>query len=261
MAVTETTVAGTTGTTGLVLYAMALSERGFGVAHLPERHCSVQRWTRCNRPLLHMQQILDSTVPEICTRCAATCGMDDSLAYLRGFADASVHAIVTEGFDGSGLLERDDDGEDQDRAQIDGFARALRPGGHVFCRRPNDGVGWSHVRFEMAGFECRGSIVRVGSRPARKPRKTDDLVRTAEFFDLYRRNFVGTVAQCLRVHQTGGLRRVSAERPFCDVIRSDDREDFLAQLRRAALPLGVGVVVDPFRLRCWRGVAGEETAR
>jgi DNA modification methylase len=65
----------------------------------------------------------------------------------------------------------------------------------------------------------------------------------------------------LRKWKTGGLRWVSAERPFEDVItsaptRPEERaiaphpslkpQAFIRQVVRAALPLGEGVVLDPF---------------
>jgi site-specific DNA-methyltransferase (adenine-specific) len=60
---------------------------------------------------------------------------------------------------------------------------------------------------------------------------------------------------------TGGLRRVSSEQPFTDVIKSAPTRNgeravaphpslkpqaFMRQIVRAALPLGKGVVLDPF---------------
>jgi site-specific DNA-methyltransferase (adenine-specific) len=70
-----------------------------------------------------------------------------------------------------------------------------------------------------------------------------------------------TVAQCLREFQTGGLRRNPDGSPFSDVIlseRTSRRErkianhpslkpqSFLRPLVYAALPLGEGIIVDPF---------------
>ena len=69
------------------------------------------------------------------------------------------------------------------------------------------------------------------------------------------------LSDCLRTYGTGGLRRISAEQPFSDVIVSErtprhEREianhpslkpqSFLRQVVRAALPLGSGTVLDPF---------------
>jgi len=65
----------------------------------------------------------------------------------------------------------------------------------------------------------------------------------------------------LRKWQTGGLRRVSSEQPFTDVVRSAPTRNgeraiaphpslkpqaFMRQIVRAALPLGKGTVLDPF---------------
>ncbi len=65
----------------------------------------------------------------------------------------------------------------------------------------------------------------------------------------------------LRKWWTGGLRRISAREPFLDVIRStptrrEERalaphpslkpQSFMRQVVRAALPLGKGIVLDPF---------------
>src|SRR5207244_2346962 len=71
----------------------------------------------------------------------------------------------------------------------------------------------------------------------------------------------GRVQDNLRKWKTGGLRRISTERPFGDVIissptRATERrlaphpslkpQAFLRQIVRAVLPLGEGVVCDPF---------------
>lgn len=71
----------------------------------------------------------------------------------------------------------------------------------------------------------------------------------------------GRVQDNLRRWKTGGFRRLSAERPFGDVIRSSPTpkkekeiakhpslkpQAFLRTLVRASLPLGEGVVCDPF---------------
>ena len=64
--------------------------------------------------------------------------------------------------------------------------------------------------------------------------------------------------------EDGGLRRINAERPFGDVIRSAPTrpaertiaphpslkpQGFMRQIVRAALPLGEGIVLDPFHGR------------
>jgi site-specific DNA-methyltransferase (adenine-specific) len=70
-----------------------------------------------------------------------------------------------------------------------------------------------------------------------------------------------TVADCLRTFQTGGLRRRTDGGPFEDVIASERTprkerniadhpslkpQSFLRQIVFASLPLGTGIVLDPF---------------
>jgi site-specific DNA-methyltransferase (adenine-specific) len=78
---------------------------------------------------------------------------------------------------------------------------------------------------------------------------------------VFRKPVEGRVQDNLRKWRTGGFRRPCADRPFGDVIRSaptrkSEREiaphpslkpqAFLRQVVRAVLPLGEGVVLDPF---------------
>ncbi|MDX8483494.1 DNA methyltransferase [Mesorhizobium sp. VK24D] len=71
----------------------------------------------------------------------------------------------------------------------------------------------------------------------------------------------GRVQDNLRKWKTGGFRRISAERPFGDVIKSSPTptsekriaphpslkpQAFLRRLVYASLPMGDGVVLDPF---------------
>ena len=77
----------------------------------------------------------------------------------------------------------------------------------------------------------------------------------------FRKPLEGRVQDNLRRWRTGGFRRPSRERPFGDVIRSapthkSERQlarhpslkpqAFLRQVARAALPLGEGLILDPF---------------
>jgi DNA modification methylase len=149
--------------------------------------------------------------------------------------------------------------------------RVLVPGGHVMIAS-NPLV--SHMVFaplRAAGFEPRGQIVRLvqtlrgGDRPKNAHKEFHDvsvMPRSAwEPWGLFRKPFTGRVQDNLRSWGTGGLRRESETRPFTDVIRSaptHKRERAVAdhpslkpqalmrQLVRAALPLGRGVVLDPF---------------
>lgn len=149
--------------------------------------------------------------------------------------------------------------------------RVLVPGGHVFIAT-NPLV--SHLVYQpllAAGFEKRGEVIRLvqtlrgGDRPKNAHREFADvsvMPRSAwEPWGLFRKPCEGTVQDNLRKWRTGGLRRTSADRPFTDVIpcaptRPAERrladhpslkpQSFMRQIVRAALPLGEGVVLDPF---------------
>lgn len=122
-----------------------------------------------------------------------------------------------------------------------------------------------------AGLERRGEIVRLvttmrgGDRPKNAHEEfTDVSVMPRSQWEpwlLFRRPMQGTVAANLREWGTGGLRRISDEKPFGDVIKSAPTrpaeralanhpslkpQAFLRQVVRAVLPMGTGVVLDPF---------------
>lgn len=124
---------------------------------------------------------------------------------------------------------------------------------------------------DRAGFERRGEIVRLvttmrgGDRPKNAHEEFPDVSvmprSNWEPWLLFRKPTEGTVAQNLRKWGTGGLRRISDEQPFGDVIRSSPThakeraianhpslkpQAFLRQVVRAILPLGEGTVLDPF---------------
>lgn len=148
---------------------------------------------------------------------------------------------------------------------------ALVPGAHVFIAT-NPLV--SHLVYEpfiAAGFEKRAEIIRVvhtlrgGDRPKNAHGEFPDVTVMPkscwEPWGLFRKPCEGRVQDNLRKWGTGGLRRVSAEEPFKDLIysapaRGLERElaphpslkpqAFLRRLVRASLPLGKGVVLDPF---------------
>jgi len=149
--------------------------------------------------------------------------------------------------------------------------RVLRPGGHVFLA---SNAYLSQLVFTAvadAGFEFRGQIIRLvrtlrgGNRPKNAEREFSGVSSMArgcyEPWGVFRKPFHGTVADCLRQYQTGGLRRFPDGMPFCDVIPSErtpkvEREvsdhpslkpqSLMRQLVYAALPLGEGIVLDPF---------------
>jgi site-specific DNA-methyltransferase (adenine-specific) len=121
------------------------------------------------------------------------------------------------------------------------------------------------------GFEKRGEIIRLvktlrgGDRPKNAHGEFAGVTvmpRSGwEPWGLFRKPCEGRVQDNLRKWKTGGLRRVSADQPFEDVIRSaptrpEERaiaphpslkpQAFMRQIVRAALPLGVGTILDPF---------------
>jgi site-specific DNA-methyltransferase (adenine-specific) len=147
----------------------------------------------------------------------------------------------------------------------------LVPGAHVFVAT-NPLV--SHLVYEPfieAGFEKRGEIIRIvhtlrgGDRPKNAHEEFPDvsvMPRSCwEPWGLFRKACEGRVQDNLRKWKTGGLRRISSDEPFKDLISSSparglEREiaphpslkpqHFLRQLVRAALPLGEGTILDPF---------------
>ena len=122
-----------------------------------------------------------------------------------------------------------------------------------------------------AGLERRGEIVRLvmtlrgGDRPKGAHNEFSDVsVMPRSMWEpwlVFRKPLEGRVQDNLHKWRTGGFRRPSTDRPFGDVIRSsptrkEERalaphpslkpQDFLRQLVRGVLPLGEGVVLDPF---------------
>ena len=122
-----------------------------------------------------------------------------------------------------------------------------------------------------AGLERRGEIVRLvmtmrgGDRPKAAHEEFSDVsVMPRSMWEpwlAFRKPLDGRAQDNLRKWKTGGFRRPSAERPFGDVIlssptRKNERalaphpslkpQAFLRQLVRGVLPLGEGVVLDPF---------------
>lgn len=124
---------------------------------------------------------------------------------------------------------------------------------------------------ERAGLERRGEIIRLvmtlrgGDRPKNAHEEFNDVsVMPRSMWEpwlLFRRPLEGRVQDNLRRWQTGGLRRLENGKPFGDVVtshptRKSERaiaphpslkpQCFLRHLVRAILPLGTGVVLDPF---------------
>lgn len=152
-----------------------------------------------------------------------------------------------------------------------GLLKALVPGGHVLlASNPLLSTTTFHTFLE-AGFEKRGEVIRLlqtlrgGDRPKGAEDHFPDVSVMPkscwEPWGIFRKPIEGTVAENLRAWGAGGLRRISDDEPFKDVIqcsptRGAEKEiaphpslkpqRFLRKLVRAALPLGVGIIYDPF---------------
>ena len=152
-----------------------------------------------------------------------------------------------------------------------GAMRMLVPGGHLFIASNPLLSSMTFHAFQQAGFEKRAEVARLvqtlrgGDRPKGSEHDFPDVTVMPragwEPWGLFRKPFSGTVANTLRQWGTGGLRRVSGAEPFRDVIpcsptRGKEREiaphpslkpqRFMRQIVRASLPLGEGIVYDPF---------------
>lgn len=149
--------------------------------------------------------------------------------------------------------------------------RVLVPGAHVFVAT-NPLVSYLvYEPFIDCGFEKRGEIIRLvqtlrgGDRPKNAEREfplVSVMPRSCwEPWGLFRKPCEGKVKDNLRRWKTGGLRRISDQEPFRDVIessvaRNGERrlaphpslkpQQFMRQLARASLPLGEGTILDPF---------------
>lgn len=122
-----------------------------------------------------------------------------------------------------------------------------------------------------AGFERRGEIIRLvmtmrgGDRPKNAHEEFPEVsVMSRSMWEpwlLFRKPVEGRVHDNLRKWGTGGLRRPSRDQPFGDVIQSRPTgkaersiaphpslkpQAFLRQVVRAVLPMGEGIVLDPF---------------
>jgi DNA modification methylase len=149
--------------------------------------------------------------------------------------------------------------------------RVLVPGGHLFIAANPLLSHLVYLPLIESSFEKRGEIIRLvqtlrgGDRPKNAHEEFPDVTvmpRSAwEPWGLFRKPCEGRVQDNLRKWKTGGLRRVSGAAPFSDVIsssptRPEERtlsphpslkpQSFMRQIVRAALPLGTGIILDPF---------------
>ncbi|HVO82122.1 MAG TPA: DNA methyltransferase [Terriglobales bacterium] len=149
--------------------------------------------------------------------------------------------------------------------------RLLVPGGHIFIATNPLLSHLVYLPLMQAGFEKRGEIIRLvqtlrgGDRPKNAHAEFPEVTvmpRSAwEPWGLFRKPCQGRVQDNLRRWKTGGLRRISPNTPFGDVIlsaptRPEERQiaphpslkpqSYMRQIVRASLPLGTGVILDPF---------------
>lgn len=150
---------------------------------------------------------------------------------------------------------------------------ALRPGGHIFIA---SNAFLSQLVFSAlvaSGLEFRGQLIRLvrtfrgGDRPKNAEEEFPDvssLPRSCyEPWGIFRKSLPRgmTVSECLRKYETGGLRRPTREQPFADVVPSERTpqiekaianhpsikpQSFMRTLVHAVLPLGKGIIADPF---------------
>lgn len=150
-------------------------------------------------------------------------------------------------------------------------SRVMVPGAHMFVATNPLVAHLVASSLAGAGLESRGMIYRLvmtlrgGDRPKNAHEEFSDVTvmprSMAEPWLLFRKPIEGRVQDNLRRWGTGGLRRKSERQPFGDVIKSHPTQPaekrlaphpslkpqaFLRQLVRAALPLGKGVILDPF---------------
>ncbi len=205
----------------------------------------------------------------------------DQLAKLRS-GQGGVWRIPPS-FDGSNRspLPRFTALDERERAALYDFFRtwaqlvekALRPGGHVFLATNSFVAQLCYSAVVSGGLEFRGQVVRLvrtlrgGDRPKGSEGEfpeVSSMPRGAfEPWGIFRKPLPKhmTVAECLREHETGGIRRYAGEKPFEDVIASERTsraeraiadhpslkpQSILRRLVYVSLPLGAGVVVDPF---------------
>ncbi len=147
----------------------------------------------------------------------------------------------------------------------------LVPGAHVFIATNPLVSNLVYEPFIGRGFEKRAEIIRMvqtlrgGDRPKNAHQEfggVSVMPRSCwEPWGLFRKPCEGRVQDNLRKWGTGGLRRISRDEPFKDVVkagpaRGEERriaphpalkpQSLMRQLVRASLPLGKGVILDPF---------------
>jgi len=149
--------------------------------------------------------------------------------------------------------------------------KVLTPGGHVFVASNSllSPIVFSAIL--EGGLEPRGQIIRLvrtlrgGDRPKGYEKEFNHISTMPrachEPWGVFRKSLDGTVAENIRRWKTGGIQRLSEDSPLPDVIESGRTtlveknicdhpnlkpQDFMRIIVRASLPLGKGIVLDPF---------------
>ena len=150
---------------------------------------------------------------------------------------------------------------------------AIRPGGHIFTASASVLSQLVFSALAESGLEFRGQLIRLvrtlrgGDRPKNGEAEFPGVCSMArgcyEPWGILRKPLPSgmTVSDCLREFQTGGLRRLPNDTPFSDIIHSERTpqeergiadhptlkpQSLMRQIVYAALPLGNGVIADPF---------------
>ena len=150
---------------------------------------------------------------------------------------------------------------------------ALRPGAHVFIATNAFIAQLLYAALVEGGLEFRGQLIRLvrtlrgGDRPKNAEKAFPEVCSMPrgcyEPWGIFRKPLLPKmkVSDCLKRFQTGGLRRLPNGKPFSDVIPSERTpraerkianhpslkpQSFLRQIVYVSLPLGEGIVVDPF---------------
>jgi site-specific DNA-methyltransferase (adenine-specific) len=150
--------------------------------------------------------------------------------------------------------------------------KALRPGGHIFIATNSFIAPLIYDALSKGGLEFRGQLMRTvhtlrgGDRPKNAEKEFPHVSAIPrgryEPWGIFRKPLGEmTIAECLRKYQTGGIRRRPDGNPFEDLIYSGRTptaekeianhpslkpQAFLRKIVYASLPLGEGVVADPF---------------
>lgn len=151
--------------------------------------------------------------------------------------------------------------------------RVIKPGGHVFIATNSFIAPLLYRALEDGGLEFRGQTIRSvrtlrgGDRPKNAEEEFADVCSLPrgcyEPWGIFRNKLPAgmRVQDALRKFGTGGIRRLPNGNPFEDIITSERTpknerklanhpslkpQSFLRKLVYASLPLGKGIILDPF---------------